>query len=157
MSSVVDREYVHPKVSYQQISLYQECISTLVDVLATIGWPTLAWRRRRQKLSLLWDLLHGGGPPSLRSQVPSPVSSRCSYSFRNPLTLSLPSCRISRRLKSSLPSSVALFNSLPISSLPSSVALFNSLPISVVAPPSAHFCKAVDKFFLPDKFSYGLS
>ena len=86
-----------------------------VDVLATIGWPTLAWRRRRQKLSLLWDLLHGGGPPSLRSQVPSPVSSRCSNSFRNPLTLSLPSCRTSRRLKSFLPSSVALFNSLPIS------------------------------------------
>ena len=58
-----------------------------VDVLATIGWPTMAWRRCRQKLSLLWDLMHGGGPPYLRSQVPSPVSSRCSYSFRNPLTI----------------------------------------------------------------------
>ena len=114
-----------------------------VDVLATICWPTLAWRCRRQKLSSLWDLLHGGGPPSLHSQVPSPVSSRCSYSFRNPLTLSLPSCRTSRRWKSFLPSSVALFN---------------SLPISVVCCSSMRsFLLAVDKFFLPDKFSYGLS
>ena len=113
-----------------------------VDVLATIGWPTLAWCRRRQKLSSLWDLLHGGGPPSLRSQVPSPVSSRCSYSFRNPLTLSLPSCRTSRRLKSFLPSSVALFNSLPMS--------------VVCCSSKRSFLKAVDKFFLPDKFSYGL-
>ena len=104
-----------------------------VDVLATIVWPTLAWRRRRQKLSLLWDLLHGGGPPCLRSQVPSPVSSRCSYSFRNPLTLSLPSCRTSRRLKSFLPSSVALLNSLPIS--------------VVCCSSKRSFLQAVDKFF----------
>ena len=113
-----------------------------IDVLATTGWPTLAWRRRHQKLSLLWDLLHGGGPPFLCSQVPSPVSSRCSYSFRNPLTLSLPSCRTSRRLKSFLPSSVALFNSLPIS--------------VVCCSSKRSILQAVDEFFLPDNFSYGL-
>ena len=107
---------------------------THVDVLATIGWPTLAWHHRHQKLFLLWDLLHGGVPPSLRSQVPSPVSSCCSYSFRNPLTLSLPSCRTSRRLKSFLPSSVALFNSLPIS--------------VVCCSSKRSFLQAVDKFFL---------
>ena len=31
-----------------------------VDVLSIIGWPTLAWRRRRFKRLLLWHLLHGG-------------------------------------------------------------------------------------------------
>ena len=75
----------------------------------------------------------------VRSQVPSPVSSRCSYFFRNPLTLSLPSCRTSRRLKYFLHSSVALFNSLPTSV----VCCFS-------------FLQVVDKFFLPDKFSFGL-
>ena len=80
-----------------------------IDVLATISRPTLAWHCCYQKLCLLRDLLHGGGAPSLRGQVPSPVFSHCSYSFRNPWTLSLPSCRTSRRLKYFLPSSVPLF------------------------------------------------
>ena len=109
----------------------------ITDVVATIGWQTLAWRRRCQKLSLLWDLLHGGGPPSLRSQVPSPVSSRRAYSFRNPWSLSLPSCRTSRRPKSFLPSSVALFNSLPIS-----VELMHMIPsIPGDSPSATHLLK----------------
>ena len=115
-----------------------------VDVLATIGSPTLAWRHRRQKLSFAVGPSARRWSSSLRSQVPSPVSSRCSYSFRNPLTLSLPLCCTSRRLKSFLPSSVALFNSLPIS-------------VVCCSSKRRSFLQAVDKFFLPDKFSYGLS
>ena len=99
-------------------------------MLATIGCPTLAWRRRRQKLSFMWDLLHGGGPPSLRSQVP--VSSRCSYSFRNPLTQSLPSCRLVVW---------SLFFILLL------LCLFLCLSLLFVAPPSAHFCKLSISFF----------
>ena len=92
-------------------------MSTVVECSTSMCWTPSAgqlWPGVTQ-MSLLWDLLRGGGPPSLRHQVPSPVSSRCSYSFLNPLTPSLPSCRTARRLKSFLPSSVALFNSLPIS------------------------------------------
>ena len=33
-----------------------------IAVLRTIGWPTLAWRRRRQKLLCLWLVLRGEGP-----------------------------------------------------------------------------------------------
>ena len=48
------------------------------------------------------------------------------------------------------------FSSLK-SFLPSSVALFNSLPISVVSCSSKRsFCKLLISYFLPDKFSYGL-
>ena len=119
----------------------RSCQMHNVEVLAIITLPALAWRRRRHKLSLLWDLLHGGCPPSPRSQVSSPVSPRCSLSL-NPLTLSLPSCRTSHRLKSFRPSSVALFNSLPIS--------------VVCCPSKGSFLQAVHKFFLPDEFSYGL-
>ena len=51
---------------------------------------------------------------SLLSQIRRSIALRLpfdhiSYSFRNPLTQSLPSCRTSRRLKPFLPSSVALF------------------------------------------------
>ena len=63
----------------------------------------------------------------------------CSYSFPSPLMPSLPSCRTSRLLKSFLPSSVALFNSLPIS--------------VVCCSSKRSFLQAVDKFFLPDMFS----
>ena len=36
-------------------------------VLEAVGCPTLAWRRRRFKLLLLWRLIHGEDPPiSLR-------------------------------------------------------------------------------------------
>ena len=68
------------------------------DVLRKIGWP-IAWRRRRQKLLLLWDLLQGSGPPNLRDQV-SPASTRTQYCLRNPLSLAAPHCRTVHHLKS---------------------------------------------------------
>ena len=113
-----------------------------VDVLATIGWPTLAWRRRRQKLSLLWDLLHGGGLPSLRSQRSISCGLSLFLLFPQPFDALSSAQFTSRRLKSFLPSSVALFNSLPIS--------------VVCCSSKRSFLQAVDKFFLPDKFSYSL-
>ena len=70
------------------------------DVLSVLGWPTLCWRRRRHRLLLLWRLIHGGGPPSLRSALPKPSSVRASYSLRNPLSLAFPRCSSARRLRS---------------------------------------------------------
>ena len=113
------------------------------DVLSKIGWPSVAWRRRRYKILMLWDLLHGGGPSSLRDQVPSSVSSWSHYSFRDPRSLSFPACLTSRRLKSFLSSTIALFNSLP-----SSVFSCSS---------KSGFTHALDRHFSSDKFSFGLS
>ncbi len=114
-----------------------------VDVLTRINWPTLAWRRRRFKLLLLWDLLHNRGPPSLQAQVPQTASSRMSYSLRNKMSIAFPVCQSSRRLNGFLPSSIALFNSLP-SSLSSSST-------------RSSFLRSLDCHFLHDKFSFGLS
>ena len=111
------------------------------DVLRKIGWPTLAWRRRRQKLLLLWDLLQGSGPPNLRDQI-SPASTRTQYCLRNPLSLAAPHCRTVHRLKSFLPSTVTLFNSLPSP--------------AVSCSSKSSFKHAIDLHFVEDKFSFGL-
>ena len=49
--------------------------------LHLLCWPTLSesWRRRRQKLILLWQLKNGFGPSSLSAQLPAAVSARCHY------------------------------------------------------------------------------
>ena len=82
-------------------------------VLAKIGWPTLAWRRRRYKLLLVWRLVNGEGPPSLSSFFSLPLSSRSHYSLRNLHSLPQVLCHSSHRLKDFLPSAIALWNRLP--------------------------------------------
>ena len=110
-------------------------------VLEMIGWPTLAWRRRRLKLVLLWKLMHGHGPPALRAQLPTSVSARAKQSLRRD-TLAMPLCRTQRRLQSFLPSTVALWNSLP-----SSVLSCTSL---------SSFLVSLDSQLISDRYSLGL-
>ena len=113
------------------------------ETLRRIGWPTLAWRRWRQKLSVLWDLLQQRGPPKLCDKVPRTAAQRCDYSLRNSSSPAIPLCRTFHRQNSFLPASLALFNSLP-----ASVTSCSSKPA---------FLSALDKYFLPDKFNFGLS
>ena len=112
------------------------------DVLTAIGWPTLAWRRRRYQLLLLWRLQHGEGPPCLRDSLPASVSARCAYSFRNPNSLAFPSCSSVRRLKSFLPASISLWNALP--------------PSVTSVSSSSSFLRHLDAHFSSDKFLLGL-
>ena len=74
-------------------------------VLRQIGWPTLAWRRRRNKLLFLWDLLNKQGPPDLASDLPKLASECADYSLRGP-SLAFPRCLTSKCLKSFLPASI---------------------------------------------------
>ena len=118
------------------------CMATPASESCRIGWPTLAWRRRRQKLSVLWDLLQQRGPPKLCDKVPRTAAQRCDYSLRNSSSPAIPLCRTFHRQNSFLPASLALFNSLP-----ASVTSCSSKPA---------FLSALDKYFLPDKFNFGL-
>ena len=86
-------------------------------VLKKIHWPTLAWHRRRYKLMLLWDLLHGRAPSSLDKRIPKPVSDRWNFALRNASSIETPLCRTSHRSNSFLPASHAIFNSLHLSVL----------------------------------------
>ena len=110
-------------------------------VLEMIGWPTLAWRRRRLKLVLLWKLMHGHGPPALRAQLPTCLSVLAKQSLRRD-TLAMPLCRTQRRLQSFLPSTVALWNSLP------------STVLSCTSVSS--FLVSLDSHLISDRYSLGL-
>ena len=114
-----------------------------IAVLRTIGWPTLAWRRRRQKLLCLWLLLRGEGPPGLRQSLPSFICARSDYSFRNSKSLAFPVCLKSRRLGSFLPSTVLIWNTLPSSIISS-------------ASPSS-FLYHLDTHFQSDRYTFGLT
>ena len=61
------------------------------EVLRQIGWPTLAWCRRRNKLLFLWDLLIKQGPPDLASDIPKLAFESADYSLRGP-SLAFPRC-----------------------------------------------------------------
>ena len=60
--------------------------------------------------------MHGHGPPALQAQLPTCVSVRAKQSLRRD-TPAMPLSRKQRRLQSFLPSTVALWNSLPSSVL----------------------------------------
>ena len=116
--------------------------SSSSDILKQIGWPTLAWRRRRYKLLFLWKILNGHGPPSLRENMPATVDERAHQSLRRK-TLETPMCCTERRRQSFLPSSTALWNKLP-----DSVTFCTS---------SCSFLASLDSFYDADKYSFGLA
>ena len=112
------------------------------EVLRQIGWPTLAWRRRRNKLLFLWFLLNKQGPPDLASDIPKLASERADYSLRGP-SVAFPRFLTSQRFKSFLPASIELFNSLP-----ASVSSRSS---------RSSFLFALDWHFSKDILSFGLT
>ena len=73
--------------------------SSYEDVPKLIGWPTLAWRRRRYKLLLLWRLLHGEGSPSLQASILPTVDQRTTQTLRKK-NFSLPLYRTEQRQRS---------------------------------------------------------
>ena len=113
------------------------------QLLKQLGWPTLAWRRRRAKLIYFWKLVNNKGPPCLSSRIPKSVNNRCEYSLRNTGTVELPACSSSLYLSSFIPSSCLLWNSLPPDvSSSSSVSSFTLM---------------LDSHFSFDRFTLGLS
>ena len=112
------------------------------SVLFSLNWPTLAWRRRRVKLLLLFKLLSGEGPPALQGALPCTTAGRAGYSFRSAHSLQFPVCNSSSCLRSFISSAIALWNQLP------------QLVVSATSSPS--FLSRLDAHFAADKFSLGL-
>lgn len=119
-------------------------VSTLPkrQILLLLGWPTLAWRRRQQKLAFFWLLKNGVGPPGLREKLPASASDRCSYSLRSSHSSAVPLCSTSSHLSAFLPSTCIIWNSLP-----ASVASASSV---------SSFTRLAKLHLQHDKFSLGL-
>ena len=114
------------------------------DVLRKIGWPTLVWHRRRPRLPLLWDLVHGSGPSNLRDQDWYPLHQPALSTVSETLCLLLLLTAVMSNVKSFLPSTVTLFNFL------------QSSAVSCSSKSSFTHVHAVDLHFVEDKFSLGL-
>ena len=111
--------------------------------LGWLGWPTLAWRRRRAALVFLWRLLHGEGPPSLRKHLPPSASERCTYALRN----------ADHSIEFPLGNSSVFHRSF----LPSALKIFSALPSPVVACSClSSFLRLLDCHFSSDRFTFGL-
>ena len=113
------------------------------QLLKQLGWPTLAWRRRRAKLIYFWKLVNNQGPPRLSSRIPKSVNNRCEHSLRNTGTVELPACSSSLHLSSVIPSSCLLWNSLP--------------PDVTSSSSVSSFTRKLDSHFSFDRFTLGLS
>ena len=112
--------------------------------LKWLGWPTLAWRRRRAAMIFLWRLINGEGPPQLRKHLPRPASERCTYSLRN----------AERSLEFPL-GNTSLFRH---SFLPCALEVYSALPLDTTSCSKlSSFLRLLDKHFSCDKFSFGLS
>ena len=139
------------------------------QLLKQLGWPTLAWRRRRAKLIYFWKLVNNQGPPCLSSRIPKSVNNRCEYSLRNTGTIELPACSSSLYLSSFIPSLCLLWNSLPpdvssSSSVSSSTQTWGS-PVGETLSSSPPFTLylilssstlMLDSHFSSDRFTLGL-
>ena len=112
------------------------------QLLHLANLPTLAWRRRRHRLQLLWRLVHGLGPPQLQELLPSAAADRCHRALRSSHGLEFPSSNSTRFLSSFLAVTIPEWNSLPPSCVNSS------------SPNS--FLSSLDRLFAHDKFSFGL-
>ena len=113
------------------------CQSKMLELL---GWPTLARRHRRAKLTYSWKLMNNLGPPGLLSRVPKSASQQCGYSLHKAAIVELPACSSAPFLSSCIPSSCILWNSLPLDvSSCSSVASFFQILDSLFLFWSLHF------------------
>lgn len=111
-------------------------------LLQAVGLPTLTWRRRIHRLTVMWKLVHGFGPPQLACFLPQPASSRSTRDLRAPHRLEFPSSNSSRHLSSFLCVVVPEWNCLPSDVVNSSTV--------------GSFVSRIRQFFRHDRFVFGL-
>ena len=86
---------------------------SIVDLIRESGWETLRERRNKHKLTLLFKMVNGLVPNYLCSLVPTTIGSNSTYNLRNSNDLSTIACKTNLYMKSFLPSTLEVWNSLP--------------------------------------------
>ena len=88
--------------------------SSSADLYAETGWETLKSRRHRFKLKTFNKLMKGETPNYLSCLLPPQVGQTTNYPLRNQTDYVLPNCRLSLFKNSFIPSTIRLWNSLPV-------------------------------------------
>ena len=81
-----------------------------------MGWGALSVRRKVHKLILFYKIVYGLAPPYLLDLLKPCFPPQASYPLRNQdgLTFSIPQARTSSYIKSYIPSTIKLWNNLPL-------------------------------------------
>ena len=90
------------------------CMATklcnIQTLLADLRWDTLACRRRKHRLTLLYKMKHGLTPSYLAHMIPNQSQDR--YPLRNAESSPLPKVKIQEYAASFLPAIIRYWNSL---------------------------------------------
>ena len=82
-------------------------------IYSEIGWDTLGARRKKQKLTLFYKVVHNLTPNYLTSLIPLTVNEISYYNLRNSNYIRTVNARTSQYFSSFLPSSIRERNALP--------------------------------------------
>jgi hypothetical protein len=85
------------------------------NLMNELGWDTLATRREKQKLCLMYKIQKNLAPPYLIEAVPPLVGEISAYNLRNAENISLPAGKKTGYINSYMPSSVRAWNCLDAS------------------------------------------
>ena len=84
------------------------------SLLTELGWERLETRRKYFKLTMFYRIKQGLVPSYLKN-FPLVSTSECSpYNLRNPDRLRLPRARTNKYINSFIPSSIKIWNDLPL-------------------------------------------
>ena len=81
-------------------------------VYTEIGWETLAARRQRRKLQLVYDIQNNSALDYLCKMIPPKIQSRTTYPLRNGNDIIVPFCRLTLTSDSYVPATIRSWNGL---------------------------------------------
>ena len=103
----------------EQVQLNAARTVTGIPVFASLrslyhetGWETLAERRRRRKLTLMYKIVNNDAPSYLRDLLPNRVDETSTYNLRNNTDFVIPFSRLCSNGSSFFPSTLKLRNDL---------------------------------------------
>ena len=99
-------------VSLENLYMYIY-IYIYIYIYNEIGWETLDIRRKKQKLTLFYKMVHNLTPNYLTSLIPSTVTETTNYNLRNSNDIRTVNARKSQYFYSFLPSTIREWNILP--------------------------------------------
>lgn len=122
----------------EKVQLHAARIITGLPVFASLnslyyetGWETLAERREKKKLTLIYRIVHKDAPTYLTDLLPNRIQDTSSYNLRNNQDFQIPFTRLCSFESSFYPSSLRLWNNLELQ-------IRNS-------PPLSHFKNCIKK------------